>query len=181
MRIWLTRLFTLLTLTALSLSVSSQVLASGLTTSSSDSAGQVKLNTQNGVYYLDTSTNPGGVIATSSGTTRNWLLSGVDIIVPKGFAQDFETLFNSVLSFVMVIATLLVFMFLIWGAFNWITSGGDKAKVDAARQKLVAAVVGLIIVAASYAILLLAIQFLGFTSLNDVFDQTRTIDQASQN
>lgn len=88
----------------------------------------------------------------------------------KGFATDIGTLINGVLSFVMVIAALLVFLYLIMGGIEWITSGGDKTKTENARNKITAAVVGLIILAASYAILLIILNFLGFPNLEDVFD-----------
>ena len=93
----------------------------------------------------------------------------------QGFATDFGQLINGVLSFVMVIAALLVFLYLIWGGIEWITSGGDKGKTETARNKITSAVIGLIVVAASYAILTLALNFLGFSDLNEVFN-TRTID-----
>jgi hypothetical protein len=93
----------------------------------------------------------------------------------EGFATDFGKLINGVLSFVMVIAALLVFLYLIWGGIEWITSGGDKGKTESARNKITSAVIGLIVVAASYAILTLALNFLGFKDLNEVFN-TRTID-----
>lgn len=93
----------------------------------------------------------------------------------KGFATDFGGMINGLLSFVMVIAALLVFMYLIWGGIEWITSGGDKGKTESARNKITSAIIGLIVVAASYAVLTLALNFLGFTDLNDVFT-TKTID-----
>jgi cytochrome bd-type quinol oxidase subunit 2 len=92
-----------------------------------------------------------------------------------GFATDFGSLINAVLSFVMVIAALLVFLYLIWGGIQWITSGGDKGKTEEARNKITAAILGLIVLAASYAVLLIALRFLGFENLQDVFRQTRTI------
>ncbi|MBT4124107.1 MAG: hypothetical protein HN981_02680 [Candidatus Pacebacteria bacterium] len=93
----------------------------------------------------------------------------------KGFATDFGGMINGLLSFVMVIAALLVFMYLIWGGIEWITSGGDKGKTESARNKITSAIIGLVVVAASYAVLTLALNFLGFTDLNDVFT-TKTID-----
>jgi hypothetical protein len=107
-------------------------------------------------------------------------LKNVDIRPGTGFATDFGDLVTAVLSFVMVIAALLVFIYLIWGGIQWITSGGDKSKTEEARNKITAAVVGLIVLAASYAILLIALNFLGFSDLNDVFQRTRTIPEAAQ-
>ena len=100
---------------------------------------------------------------------------GTDVNPGEGFATNFGNLLNGVLSFVMVIAALLVFLYLIWGGIEWITSGGDKGKTESARNKITSAVIGLIVVAASYAILTLALNFLGFSDINDVLN-IRTID-----
>jgi len=101
---------------------------------------------------------------------------GEDVVAPTGFASNFGSLINAVLSFVMVIAALLVFLYLIWGGIEWITSGGDKGKTESARNKITSAVVGLIILAASYAILLIILNFLGFSDLTNVFEQAQTIE-----
>ena len=93
-----------------------------------------------------------------------------------GFADDFGSLLNGVLSFVMVIAALLVFLYLILGGIEWITSGGDKGKTESARNKITSAVIGLVILAASYAILLIVLRFLGFDNLGDVFRQTKVLN-----
>ena len=69
------------------------------------------------------------------------------------------------------------FAFLIMGGIEWITSGGDKNKAESARNKITSAVIGLVIVAASYAIVNLVVQFLGFDNFNDVFNNIGTINQ----
>jgi NADH:ubiquinone oxidoreductase subunit 6 (subunit J) len=88
-----------------------------------------------------------------------------------GFFTSFENLFSRVLTIVMVLAALLVLFYLVWGGIDWITSGGDKGKTESARNKITAAVIGLIIVAASYAIFQLVLTFLGTsaTELNSNF------------
>lgn len=111
-------------------------------------------------------------IATSSAVAAFPLLvSGVwaePIEAPKGFFTDIGALINQALKFVMVIAALLVFLYLIWGGIEWITSGGDKGKTESARNKITAAVIGLVVVAASFAILQLALTFLNVGNINDV-------------
>lgn len=102
-------------------------------------------------------------------------IAKTDVTPGKGFATDIGKLLNAVLSFVMIIAALLVFMYLILGGIEWITSGGDKGKTESARNKITSAVIGLIVVAASYAVLTLALNFLGFSDLNEVFN-TKTIN-----
>jgi cytochrome bd-type quinol oxidase subunit 2 len=99
--------------------------------------------------------------------------TGAEIDPGKGFATDVGSLVNGALSFIMVIAALLVFLFLILGGIEWITSGGDKGKTENARNKITAAVIGLVILAASYAILLILLNFLGFGNLGDVFQNVK--------
>lgn len=91
---------------------------------------------------------------------------------PTGFAADLGQVINSVLSFVLVIAALLVLMYLIMGGIEWITSGGDKGKTEGARNKITAAVIGLVVLAAAFAIFTLVVKFLGFSNTNDIFNIT---------
>jgi hypothetical protein len=61
----------------------------------------------------------------------------------------------------MLAGIALVFMIL-WGAWDWIVSGGEKDKVAAARNKITNAIIGMIILAVSFAIIGVLGQFLGF-------------------
>lgn len=89
----------------------------------------------------------------------------------KGFATSIGGLINSGLNLVMLLAAILVFGYLIWGGIEWITSGGDKGQTEKARNKITAAIVGLVVLAASYAILQLALSFLGFSGgIQEVFN-----------
>lgn len=156
----------------------SPVSASGNIATSSSTTVKIITN-PDGTTYLSTEVDP-STASRSTTSHRNGkytsLLGTVGLEIPEGFARNLAQVINAVLSFVMVIASLLVLLYLIWGAFDWITSGGDKGKIQGARQKIVAAVIGLVIVASSYAILILAVRFLGFESLDDVFDSVRTLD-----
>ncbi len=88
----------------------------------------------------------------------------------QGFAKDIGSIISSLLNLVMLVAAILVFMYLIWGGIEWITSGGDKGQTEKARNKITAAIVGLIVLAASYALLQLALNLLGFSGgLEEVF------------
>lgn len=91
------------------------------------------------------------------------------IETPDAFFTDIGELITKALNFVMVFAALLVFMYLIWGGIEWITSGGDKSKTESARNRITAAVVGLIVLAASWAILMLVLSFLGAGTLDSLF------------
>jgi uncharacterized protein YacL len=73
---------------------------------------------------------------------------------------------RNVIIAVLVVATLISLFFLIRGGINWILSGGDKAKVTAARETLVAAIVGLIITFLAYFILNLVLSLFGLSFTN---------------
>jgi hypothetical protein len=95
-------------------------------------------------------------------------ITNQDVSLPKGFFLDPGNLLNTILRIVLIIGVLLVFFFLIQGGLEWITSGGDKGAVEKARNKITNAVIGLVILVASYAILTLVLNFLGIGSFNDV-------------
>jgi len=88
--------------------------------------------------------------------------STVNLGKPEGIEiETLPTLIRGAISLVMIIAALASFGYLIWGGITWITSGGDKGKVEEARMRISAALVGLVIVAAAWAIMLMIQHFLG--------------------
>ncbi len=74
---------------------------------------------------------------------------------------DIGKLISALVGTVLIIAALLAFLYLILGGIKWITSGGDKAGMEEARNKITHAIVGLIIVGAAWAIMTLVQNFLG--------------------
>ncbi|OGG01630.1 hypothetical protein A2Z33_07635 [Candidatus Gottesmanbacteria bacterium RBG_16_52_11] len=74
---------------------------------------------------------------------------------------DVGRLISALVGTILIIAALLAFFYLILGGIQWITSGGDKSAMEAARNKITHAIVGLIIVGAAWAIMLLVQSFLG--------------------
>ncbi|KKU12183.1 MAG: hypothetical protein UX19_C0005G0015 [Candidatus Woesebacteria bacterium GW2011_GWA1_45_8] len=72
------------------------------------------------------------------------------------------------ISLIMIIAAVVFFFILVIGGIRWITSGGDKANTEAARSQITAALVGLVIVFAAWAIIQLIQVFFGITILGDL-------------
>jgi hypothetical protein len=62
---------------------------------------------------------------------------------------------------VLVIAAIVFFFILVIGGIRWIASGGDKAQTEGARNQITAALVGLVIVFAAWAIVQLINTFFG--------------------
>lgn len=70
------------------------------------------------------------------------------------------------LSLAFIVAVIVVLFMLIWGAFEWITSGGDKEAVGKARGRIINALIGLAVLAVAFALFQVAGQFLGFDIRN---------------
>jgi uncharacterized membrane protein len=72
---------------------------------------------------------------------------------------------SGAIQLILVIAALVAFVFLIIGGIKWVTSGGDKEKTAGAQRTLTAALVGLVIVFAAWAIMKLLETFFGIEIL----------------
>ena len=69
----------------------------------------------------------------------------------------------------VLIGGLAFLVFLVWGAIEWITAAGDKNDIEKARHKITNALVGLVILVGSYAIVLLVENILGINLLQPQF------------
>jgi hypothetical protein len=81
---------------------------------------------------------------------------------------EFGPMISSIIGMIIIIAFLASFFYLLIGGISWITSGGNPEQVDAAKNKIMHALIGLVIVVAAWAIMGLASSFFGidFTSFN---------------
>lgn len=90
-------------------------------------------------------------------------------IQPTGVIKSGNTTIPQIITFaiaiVSIIAILATLIYLVWGAIKWITSGGDKTKVEAARGQIVAAIIGFIIVVLSFVILNVVATLLGLGNI----------------
>ena len=88
--------------------------------------------------------------------------AGLVIPKPPGVQiTELGTLISALVGTILIVAALLAFLYLLMGGIKWITSGGDKAGMEEARNKITHAIVGLIIVGAAWAIMSLVQNFLG--------------------
>ena len=88
--------------------------------------------------------------------------------------NDLGKLISSGIQVAFIVAGILTFVFLVMGGIEWLTSGGDKAKTETARNRITAALVGLAIIAASWALMQLVSSFFGI----DVFSGNITLPTA---
>lgn len=77
---------------------------------------------------------PAGVPTGGAGFTLNKIIGvGFDVLI--------------------VIAVILCLFYLIWGGINWIMSEGDKQKLNQAREKVLFAIIGIMVVFGAFLII----------------------------
>ncbi len=78
-------------------------------------------------------------------------------------------LMSNALALLFFFAGLLTFVFIVIGGIQWITAGGDAKAAQSARDRITAAVVGLIVVVAAFAITLILGTVFGIDIFNFKF------------
>ncbi|MBI2031606.1 MAG: hypothetical protein HYT08_03225 [Candidatus Levybacteria bacterium] len=88
--------------------------------------------------------------------------TNIAISPPQGSIGDVDIskIPQFIVGLLFVIGVVIAIAFLIYGGIKWILSGGDKAAVESARNHIVAAIVGLIIVVGAFVILNLVIRII---------------------
>lgn len=76
-----------------------------------------------------------------------------------------EELISALVPLVLIIASILFVFNLLFGGIKVILSGGDKDKLDEAKRQLVNALLGLVIVFSTWAVIGLVSQFFGINLL----------------
>lgn len=75
------------------------------------------------------------------------------------------TIINNVVTIIFILGALAVLFMILWGAFEWITSGGDKEKLGGARKRIMTALIGLAILALVFVVIFVVGQVLNFNIL----------------
>ena len=95
----------------------------------------------------------------------------INLNVPGGTFQNLggitiQDLISGLIRLVLVAAAIIFFFMLVIGGIRWILSGGDKAATESARGQITAALVGLVVVFAAWAIINLINLLFGINILN---------------
>lgn len=77
-----------------------------------------------------------------------------------------ESIISAIIVLILIIAALIFLFMLILGGIKYITSGGDKGATEGARNQITAALIGLVIVFAAWAIINLVNLFFGINILS---------------
>jgi|SRR3989344_1289242 len=107
----------------------------------------------------------GAIITYLYVVTTTYAASSAPLIQPPTSAVKTNVDINAVptafVNILFALATVLAVIYLIFGGIRWITSRGDKAGVEGARKHIVAAIIGLVVVAGTFLIIQVVFQFLG--------------------
>ena len=60
-----------------------------------------------------------------------------------------------------LVSGVIFFLYLVWGGMDYLSSGGDKGKIESGQKRISSALIGLAIVASSWAIYQLVLIFFG--------------------
>lgn len=72
-----------------------------------------------------------------------------DLINDSG-SLSVSGLINRALSFIFPLAGLLLFLMLVWGGFEMLTGAASKKNMDAGKERIMAAIIGFLLLFASY-------------------------------
>lgn len=82
---------------------------------------------------------------------------------------------------VLVVGSLFMLVFLLWGAFDWVVSEGDKEKLQKAQKKLTNAVIGMILMVVALTLFMVVSgDILGIVRRNDRGTWTFDLPQIGQ-
>jgi hypothetical protein len=76
----------------------------------------------------------------------------------------FSNFVPSLINLLFILALIIAVAYLIWGGIKWIMSGGDKGGLQTAREHVIAAILGLVIVFLVYFLLNLVLNWFGITN-----------------
>lgn len=74
---------------------------------------------------------------------------------------DLGVFVSRIVGLALIVAAIAAFLYLVLAGILWITAGGDKGKIEEARNRITGSLIGLAIVAAAWAVFLLVDHFLG--------------------
>lgn len=80
---------------------------------------------------------------------------------PPAKLSELEGIFGNIVGVALEFAGIVLFIMLIVGGFNYITSGGNPQQAEAAKKTITFAIFGIILLVISFLILRLIYQFTG--------------------
>lgn len=90
---------------------------------------------------------------------------GRGLKVSGNAGPDLENFISNTISLFFTIGGIGFIIMILWGAVDWILSGGDKEKIAGARKRITTAILGIVILSLAFVIALVLGQILGLNAL----------------
>lgn len=78
-------------------------------------------------------------------------------------AAGISKFLSNLITLIYSLAAVVLVLIILWGAWDWMTSEGDKEKLENARKKLINAIIGIMLFAVAFAVIQVLGTFTGFT------------------
>ena len=65
----------------------------------------------------------------------------------------FATYFVAIWQMIISVGGIMVLLYFIWGSVDWIVAGGDQSKIQKGRDRMIQAVIGMILLAGSFVLI----------------------------
>ncbi len=85
-------------------------------------------------------------------------------LTPISGHSTLGSVISQIYSVAIILATLIVFIYFIWGGFDWLTAGGESDKISKAQKKITGAIIGFVVVLAAWALWRLTLDIGGLSS-----------------
>ncbi len=115
--------------------------------------------------------NPVSIFAQGTGITNPAIGTWGEDPDKAQSGATFTTIIVHFWDVVIQVGALAVLLYFIWGAIEWVTSGGEKGKLETARNRMLHAAIGLLILVSAFVI----INFVNFLLFGDQFDILRPV------
>lgn len=73
-------------------------------------------------------------------------------VADGGGYRNIGAFLSNIITIGLTLGIIAVLIMLVWGAFDWIMSGGDKDAVGKARSRIINALIGLAVMAVAFAL-----------------------------
>ncbi len=82
--------------------------------------------------------------------------------VPSGLTEstDLAGILMNITNYILGFITIVAVLMLIWGGIQYLTAAGDEAMVESAKHTITYAIIGLVIVGISYAVVVVVVNTL---------------------
>jgi hypothetical protein len=89
--------------------------------------------------------------------------TGVAKVLCNLSTQNIGLTIRNIVVFLIIIAVIIALIYLLYGGIKWITSKGEKTEVEAARNHIMAAILGLVVVFLALFILTIVLSAFGIS------------------